>query len=79
MDIKQEFVDAVFTGREIEFSYCDKHYFESRNSDIDWYIYCEETKDIQHFLSSHELIKNAILQGSNINEIWEHISIDCIL
>lgn len=79
MDIKKEFVDAVLTGREIEFSYRGKHYFESRNSDSDWYIYCKETKNTQHFLAQHELIKNAILQGSNINEIWEYISIDCIL
>lgn len=44
MNIKQEFIDAVFMGREIEFSYCGQHYFESRRTETDWYIHCEEEK-----------------------------------
>lgn len=79
MEIKREFVDAVFMGREIEFSYHGKHYFESRDSDTNWYVYCEETKCRQYFSSPNELIENTILQDTNINDIWEQISIDCIL
>ncbi|MBC5737554.1 hypothetical protein [Lawsonibacter faecis] len=79
MNIKQEFIDAVFMGREIEFSYCGQHYFESRRTETDWFIYCEEEKYTQHFSSPQELIKNTMLQKVNINEIWEHIIIDCIL
>lgn len=76
---KSEFYEAVKYGREIEFSYKGKHYFESRHGDTDWYIYCEETKEKQHFSSSNKLLLNAILDGNNINDIWEDIIIDCIL
>lgn len=79
MDKKQTFTDAVYTGREIEFSYCGRHYFESRRSDTDWYIYCEETKGEQHFHSAADLLKNAILQNQNINNVWEEISIQYVL
>ena len=76
---KSEFYEAVKYGREIEFSYRGKHYFESRHGDTDWYIYCEETKKTQHFISSDELLRNTILDGKNINDIWEDIIIDYIL
>lgn len=76
---KSEFYEAVKYGREIEFSYKGKHYFESRHGDNDWYIYCEETKEKQHFISSDELLRDTILDGENINDIWEDIIIDYIL
>ena len=44
-DTKTEFYQAVNCGQEIEFSYNGKHYFESRDSNNDWYIYCEESKE----------------------------------
>jgi len=78
-DNENVFKEAVHTGREIEFSYNGQHFFESRNSDNDWYIYCEETKETQSFLSVQELIENTTLQGDNINELWGEISLDCIL
>lgn len=78
-DVKGEFHEAVSCGREIEFSYRSKHYFESRKGDKTWYIYCEETRETQYFTSSDELLLEAILDGRNINEIWEDIVIDCIL
>lgn len=78
-DNENVFREAVDTGREIEFSYNGQHFFESRNNDNDWYIYCEETKETQHFSSAQELIKNSILQGKNINELWEQISLECML
>ncbi len=73
------FKDAIDTGREIEFSYNGQHFFVSRTSDTDWYIYCEETKESQRFLSAQELVEDAILQGENITELWGKISLDCIL
>ncbi|MFR2837451.1 MAG: hypothetical protein ACLTBU_00080 [Zhenhengia sp.] len=76
---KREFFEAVKSGREIEFNYNGKHYFESRKGDNDWYIYCEETKETQHFISSHELLLCTILEGNNINDIWEDIIIDYVL
>ncbi|KAF5076781.1 hypothetical protein [Anaerotignum sp.] len=79
MDTKQEFMDAVHMGREIEFSYCEQHYFESRHNENDWYIYHEETKYEQHFASAYDLLANTMLQGRNINDIWVQITIDCIL
>lgn len=79
MEIKQQFIDAVKTGREIEFSCCGQHYFESRRSDTDWYIYCEETKLEQHFNFADDLLKNATLKNQNINNVWEQISIQYIL
>ena len=78
-DIKIEFYEAVKCGREIEFRYKEKHYFESRNHDYDWYIYCEETKEIQHFMSADELLSNSIIEGHNINELWDDIIIEYIL
>lgn len=78
-DIKTEFYQAVSRGQEIEFSYKGKHYFESRESDNDWYIYCIESKEKQHFISSDELLLNAILEEKNINDVWEDIDINCIL
>lgn len=77
-DTKYEFYNAVRTGREIEFSYNGKNYFESRNDDNDWYIYCEETKTKQHFKSAEELLKYTILEDMNINDLWNDIRIDCI-
>ena len=79
MDTKQEFISAVHIGHEIEFTYCGQHYFESRNSDTDWYIYHEETKHTQHFTSASDLLANAELQGCNINDVWMQITIDSIL
>ncbi len=79
MSVKQEFINAVNTGREIEFSYNSQNYFESRTSQTNWYIYHEETKTYQYFKSSKELILNTILQDKNINDIWEEISINYIL
>lgn len=78
-DIKAEFQQAVNRGQEIEFSYNGKHYFESRNSDNDWYIYCIESKEKQDFISSDELLLNATFEGENVNHIWENIVISCIL
>lgn len=78
-DIKAEFHQAVNRGQEIEFSYNGNHYFESRDSDNDWYIYCIESKEKQHFISSDALLLSAIFEGKNINHIWESIVIDCIL
>lgn len=78
-DTKYEFYSAVKTGREIEFSYNDKNYFESHNGDTDWYIYCEETKADQHFESAEDLLKHAILGNQNINDLWHDIKVDYIL
>ena len=78
-DVKGEFYEAVNHGREIEFTYKDKHYFESRHGDNDWYIYCEETRIMQRFKSSDDLLLGTILDGESINNIWEDIMIDCIL
>lgn len=78
-DTKRDFYEAVNYGREIEFSYNGKHYFESRDSDHDWYIYCEETKEKQQFPSANKLLLKAMLEGKNINDIWEDINIECIL
>lgn len=78
MDVRQQFIEAVLTGREIEFRHGARHYFESRTSQRDWQIYCEETKEIQHFASSLELLEHAELQGRPIREIWDEIFIDYI-
>lgn len=78
-DTKYEFYSSVKCGREIEFSYNGKNYFESRNSDTDWYIYCEETNISQHFISADELLKDAMLENLNINVLWNDIKIDYIL
>lgn len=78
-DIKYEFYDSVKTGREIEFRYGGKKYFESHNSDIDWYIFCEETESSQHFKSADDLLEYAILGSQNINDLWHDIKIDYIL
>ncbi len=79
MSVKEEFICAINTGREIEFSYNNQNYFESRTSQTNWYIFHEETKSYQYFKSAEELILNAILQGENINDIWEEITINYIL
>ena len=78
-DTKTEFYQAVSCGQEIEFSYNGKHYFESRDSNNDWYIYCEESKEKQRFISSNELLLNAKFADKNINDIWEDSIIDYIL
>ncbi|MFI3214363.1 MAG: hypothetical protein R3Y24_13625 [Eubacteriales bacterium] len=78
-DNENAFKEAVNIGREIEFGYNGQHFFESRKSSTEWYIYCEETKETQKFSSAQELIDNTILQGCNINNLWEKISLDCIL
>ena len=79
MDTAQTFTEAVLTGREIEFTCGANHYFESRNTDTDWYIYCEETRAAQHFSSGRALLAQAVLQGENISQMWGRITIDCIL
>lgn len=78
-DNKTIFSDAVLLGREIEFSFNAKHYFESRKNENNWYVYCEETKEYQYFSSADEMIKDAIIEGNNINKIWRKISLNCIL
>lgn len=78
-DNENVFREAVTKGREIEFSYNGQHFFESHNSDVDWYIYHEETRQTQSFKSANDLLSNAILQSCNINEIWNQIIIDYLL
>lgn len=77
MDIKHQFMEAILTGREIEFRYGARHYFES-HSGGNWYIFCEETKRKQCFNSPQELISCAMLQGRPITELWDMISIDFV-
>ena len=72
-------IESLQTGREIEFSYGDFHYFISRNSKEDWYIYCEETHSSQHFPSYESLLTLGTLQNILLSQLWEHIQIDCIL
>lgn len=79
MDTKETFTEAVKTGREIEFSHRGQHYFESRHGDKDWYIYHEETGQEQHFPSCDALLRDTLLGGQNINEVWDEITLDCIL
>lgn len=78
-DTKSEFYEAIRCGREIEFNYRGKHYFESRHGSKRWHIYCEETKQHQYFTTADELVLNAKLEGENMNDVWEDITIDCIL
>lgn len=77
-DIKYEFYSALKMGREIEFQYNGKNYFVSRNNDEDWYVYCEETNKSQSFRSSEQLLKDAMLDEVNINELFNDMEINYI-
>lgn len=78
MDTEHVFTAAVLSGREIEFHYGGLHYFESRTSPLEWYIYCQETKSRQSFPSAQKLIETAALQGRFLREIWDELVIDYI-
>ena len=46
--VKEEFIEAVRTGREIEFT-CDRiSYFESRITDDRWYIYTRKVINLSN-------------------------------
>ena len=77
--IREEFINAVRTGREIEFS-CDRNsYFVSRETDVKWYIYSDGNQTKQYFKSADDLINNALINGIPLNEMWSNIEIDYIL
>lgn len=76
---KAEFMDAVRIGREIEFTCNGKSYFESRESDDSWYIYSESNRTKQCFKSASDLLKNALIDGVPIDELWDEIQIEYIL
>ena len=77
--VKEEFIEAVRTGREIEFTCDGVSYFESRITDDKWYIYNESNKSKQYFKSAEDLINNALINGYPLNEMWRKIQIDYIL
>lgn len=77
--VKKEFTEAVMMGREIEFTCNGKSYFESHKVNNKWYIECEEDQTIQCFDSAENLLKNALINGIPLNEMWSNIEIDYIL
>jgi hypothetical protein len=77
--VKREFIDAVRSGREIEFTCNGKSYFESHKSDDSWYIYSESDRTKQCFKSANDLLKNALIDGVPLNELWDDIQIEYIL
>ncbi|HZK33563.1 MAG TPA: hypothetical protein VFC60_03590 [Tissierellaceae bacterium] len=77
--VREEFIDAVRTGREIEFTCEGRSYFESHEADDKWYIYSERENKKQYFKSADDLINNALINGSPLSEMWYKIKIDYIL
>ena len=71
--------ESIATGREIELHCRDKHYFLSRYSDIEWYFWCEETKEKQMFESGDELYRKAMIESKLLCEEQTNIRIDSIL
>ena len=51
--------DALATGREIELQHDGLHYFISRHSNSEWYLFCEETKEEQIFCAAGTLYDQA--------------------
>ena len=74
-----ELVESIAMGREIELRCRDKHYFLSRHSDIEWYFWCEKTKEKQVFASGEELYRDATIDGKLLCEELMNIRIDAIL
>lgn len=77
--VREEFIEAVKTGREIEFVCAGKSYFESREADDKWYIYNESEKAKQYFKSADDLIDSALINGFPLNKMWDKIIINYIL
>ncbi len=76
---KRECIYAVRIGREIEFTCNGKSYFESHKSDDSWYIYSESDRTKQYFKSASDLLKNALIDGVPLDELWDEIQIEYIL
>lgn len=77
--VREEFINAVRTGREIEFSCNGNSYLVSRETNVKWYIYSEDNQTKQYFKSADDLINNALINGIPLNEMWSNIEIDYIL
>lgn len=77
--VREKFINAVRTGREIEFSCDGNSYFLSRETDIKWYIYSEGNQTKQYFKSANDLINNALINGFPLSQMWSKIEIDYIL
>ena len=77
--VREEFIDALRTGREIEFTCHGKSYFESHEDNDKLYIYSESEKTKQYFKSANDFINNALINGFPLNEMWSKIKIDYIL
>jgi len=71
--------EAVFQGREIEFSVQNVHYFISRESDDKWYLLNCKDQIYQYFNTSQDLINQATINGKPLLEQWENIIIDFVL
>lgn len=62
---------------EIEFVCNDINYFKSQD-DNGYYIYCDRDKSYQHYSSPEELLKNGVLEGKHLRELWKKIHIKFI-
>lgn len=69
---------SLETGREMELSHEGLHYFLSHR-DGAWSLYCEESKEIQHFPGWKALYENARLGGALLKEDISKLNFDCIL
>lgn len=74
---KKEFIAATIMNSEIEFVCNDINYFKSQD-DNGYYIYCDRDKSYQHYSSPEELLKNGVLEGKHLRELWKKIHIKFI-
>ena len=71
---------SLETGREMELSHAGLHYFVShRGIDVEWCLYCEETKEIQLYPGRQAFYENARLGDTLLRDEIANIKFDAIL
>ncbi|WP_317854041.1 hypothetical protein [Chakrabartyella piscis] len=78
MDTKERILDALETGKDIEFHYGTYNYFITRNSDGGYLYCCIETKFPQQYASKASLLEKAMVGNVKIESVMNELEIDYI-
>lgn len=71
---------SLETGREMELSHDGLHYFVSHKGiDIEWSLYCEESKELQTYPGQKAFFENARFGDKLLRDEIANIKFDAIL
>ena len=71
---------SLETGREMELSHNGLHYFVSHKGiDVEWSLYCEETREIQRYPGQKAFYENAHFGDNLLRDEISNIAFDAIL